>query len=133
MYLFDTDAVSQIIRKDPPLHFIRRLANISPEKQFTTTITVGEMVYGAYKSNRPEYFMEKLENIILPNICILPFDEGSSRIYGKLRAELEKKGTPLMEADLRIASIALNNDLIVITGNVKHFLKVPRLLVENWL
>lgn len=38
-----------------------------------------------------------------------------------------------MEADLRIASIALYNDLIVITGNVKHFLKVPRLLVENWL
>lgn len=63
----------------------------------------------------------------------MPFDEGSSRIYGKLRAELEKKGTPLMEADLRIASIALYNDFVVITGNVKHFLKVPRLLVENWL
>lgn len=54
-------------------------------------------------------------------------------VYGKLRAELEKKGTPLMEADLRIASIALYNDLIVITGNVKHFLKVKGLLVENWL
>lgn len=133
MYLFDTDAISQVVRSNPPLSFIKRLAHVPPEEQFTTTVTIGEMVYGAYKSNRPDYFMEKLENIIMPNIGVLSFDEGAAKVYGKLRAELENKGTPLSEPDMRIASIALNKNLIIITGNVKPFSKVPDLKIENWL
>lgn len=97
MYLFDTDALSQAIKKSPSILFIRKLASVDPEKQFTTTITVGELVYGAYKSNRPEYFIEKLEKSVWPNIQILPFDEGSVKVYGKLRADMERKGTPLTE------------------------------------
>jgi predicted nucleic acid-binding protein len=50
-----------------------------------------------------------------------------------LRADLEKKGTPLTEPDLRIASIAIDQGLIVITGNLKHFSKVPGLGAENWI
>jgi tRNA(fMet)-specific endonuclease VapC len=133
MYLFDTDALSQIIKKNPSLAFIRKLASIEPEHQFTTVITVGELVYGAYKSDRPEYFFEKLEKLVWPNIHILPFDVGSANVYGRLRADLEKKGTPLTEPDLRIAAIALHYGLIVITGNLKHFSKVPGLGVENWI
>lgn len=133
MYLFDTDALSQIIKKNPPMPFIRKLASIEPGQQFTTSITVGDLVYGAHKSGRPEYFIEKLEKLVWPNIHILPFDEGAANIYGKLRADLEKKGSPLTEPDLRIASIAIQYGLIVITGNLKHFSKVPGLGVENWI
>ncbi len=132
MYLFDTDALSRIIRRSPSITFIRRLASIPPEQQFTTTITIGEMVYGAYKSDRPEYFIEKLEKLVWANIQVLPFDETAARVYGKTRAEMEKKGISLMEPDLRIASIALSHNLTVVTGNVRHFKKVPGLVVENW-
>ncbi len=133
MYLFDTDAMSQIIKKNPSILFIRKIASLNSENQFTTAITIGELVYGAYKSNRPEYFIGKLEELVLPNIQILSFDENAAKIYGKLGASLERKGTPLSEPDLRIASIAICNELIIITGNVKHFLKVPGLTVEDWL
>ncbi len=133
MYLFDTDAISQVIKRNPSIPFIRRVASIDIEKQFTTAITVGELVYGALKSNRPEYFIDKLERLVWPNIQILPFDEESAKIYGKLRAELERKGTPLIEPDLRIASIAICHDLIIITGNIRHFLKIPGLKVEDWI
>jgi tRNA(fMet)-specific endonuclease VapC len=71
--------------------------------------------------------------LVWPNINILPFDEGSAEVYGRLRADLEKNGTPLNEPDLRIASIAMHHGLIVITGYVKHFSKVPGLGVENWI
>lgn len=133
MYLFDTDALSQIIKKDPSMVFIRKLASIEPEQQFTSSITVGELVYGAHRSGRPEYFIEKLEKLVWPNINILSFDEGAAKVYGRLRADLEKQGTPLSEPDLRIASIALHHELTVITGNLKHFSKVPGLGVENWI
>jgi tRNA(fMet)-specific endonuclease VapC len=113
--------------------FIRRLAATDIEDQFTTSITVGELVYGAFKSNRPEFFLEKLERLVWPNIRILPFDEGSAKVYGKLRADMERKGTPRIEPDLRIASIAIQQGLIVITGNTKHFSKIPGLNVEDWI
>jgi len=133
MYLFDTDALSQIIKKNPSIAFIRKLASIEPAQQFTTSITVGELVYGAHKSDRPRYFIEKLEKLVWPNIQILPFDESAANVYGRMRADLEKKGTPLSEPDLRIASIAIDRGLIVITGNLKHFSKVPGLGAENWI
>lgn len=133
MYLFDTDAVSQIIKSRPSLSFIKKLASVSPEKQFTTTITVGELVYGAYKSNRTEYFLEKLDRLVFSNIQALPFDECSAKVYGKLRAQLEGKGVSISEPDLRIASIAMSNNLIIVTGNVRHFSRISELSIENWI
>ena len=133
MYLFDTDSISQIIKNRPNLSFIKRLASVSPDDEFTTTITVGELIYGAYKSSRPAYFLEKLDTMVWPNITILSFDEDAARTYGKVRADMEKKGIVLSEPDMRIAAIALFHKLTVITGNTKHFLKVPGLKVDNWL
>lgn len=52
---------------------------------------------------------------------------------GKIRAELEKKGTPLTEPHMRIASIALCHKLVLVTGNVKHFSKISGLTIENWI
>lgn len=133
MYLFDTDALSQIIKRNPSIYFIKKLASVPPSRQFTTAITVGEMVYGAHKSNRPAHFISKLNDLVWPNIQILSFDRASAEIYGKLRAVLEKKGTPLTEPDMRIASIALCHKLALVTGNVKHFSKISGLAIENWL
>lgn len=133
MYLFDTDSISSIIKNRPNFSFIKKLAHVSPDDQFTTTITVGELIYGAYKSSRPEYFLERLDMMVWPTINILSFDEDAARLYGKVRADLEKKGIVLSEPDMRIAAIALCNKLTVITGNTRHFLKVPELKVQNWL
>jgi tRNA(fMet)-specific endonuclease VapC len=133
MYLFDTDAISQIIKRRPSLSFIKRLASVSPDDQFTTTITVGELVYGAFKSSRPSYFLEKLDRMVWPNINILSFDEDAAKIYGKSRAELEKKGIVLSEPDMRISAIALTHNLTLVTGNTRHFSGVQGLRVENWL
>lgn len=133
MYLFDTDTVSNILKKTPSMRLIRKLAAVPFDQQFTTTITVGEMVYGALKSGRADYFITKLEKLVWPNIQILPFDESAARIYGKLRSDTEKKGISLSEPDMRIASIALNKNLVVVTGNVKHFSKIPGIVVENWI
>lgn len=133
MYLFDTDTISGILKKDPPVALVKRLARVPSEHQFTSTINIGELVYGAYKSDRPAYFLKKLNKELLPNVNTLPFDEEAAFVYGKLRADMERKGTPISEPDLRIAAIALSNRFVVVTGNVRHFSKIPRLRIENWL
>jgi tRNA(fMet)-specific endonuclease VapC len=133
MYLFDTDILSNLLKRNPSPVLLRRLATLPSEAQFTSAITVGELIYGAYRSERPDYFLRKLEQLVWPNIIVLPFDEKAARSYGRLRAELEEAGTPLSEPDMRIASIALANNLTLVTANIQHFLKVKKLQVENWL
>ncbi len=62
-----------------------------------------------------------------------PASVGTAEAYGPLRAQLEARGEPLDEPDLRIASIALDRDLTLVTANLRHFNRVPDLRVENWL
>ncbi|MBI3997991.1 MAG: hypothetical protein HY355_03080 [Armatimonadetes bacterium] len=63
MYQFDTDTISALLKRDPPSRLVRRLAEVPPDQQQTSTITVGELVYGAYRSSRPAYFLERLEGV----------------------------------------------------------------------
>lgn len=133
MYIFDTDTLSNIIKKQPSQKLMNALENTPYEYQFTTVITVGEMIYGAHKSNRPDFFLSKLDKIILPNIQILSFDEISARIYGELRANLERQGKTVSEPDLRIASITVQHRFTLVTGNISHFSHIPKLKIENWM
>ncbi|NQW17171.1 MAG: type II toxin-antitoxin system VapC family toxin [Chloroflexi bacterium] len=133
MYLFDTEVLSQILKPAPVPGLIIRLAALAPEDQFTSAITVGEMVYGAHHSSRRDELLQKLNERVWPNVWVLSFDRKSGEVYGRIRSDLERAGTPLAEPDLRIASIALANDLTVVTGNVRHFGRLPDLRVENWL
>jgi predicted nucleic acid-binding protein len=133
VYLFDTDVLSQVLKPSPLPSLVARLAVIPPDQQFTSAITVGEMYYGAYRSPRREHFLRQLEERVWPNVRVLSFNRSAAETYGRLRAELEQAGTPMSEPDMRIAAIALANDLTVVTGNVRHYARVPGLRVENWL
>jgi tRNA(fMet)-specific endonuclease VapC len=76
--------------------------------------------------------LEKVQTV-LDALPVISFDVAAAHIYGELRAQLERAGRPLGEADLRIASTAMAYDLVVVTGNTRHFVRVPGLAVEDWL
>ena len=77
--------------------------------------------------------LERIEDSLLPNLPVLSFDASAARRYGEIRAELERRGTPIGDADVRIAAIALSHGLKIVTGNERHFRRVPGLEIENWL
>jgi tRNA(fMet)-specific endonuclease VapC len=121
-----------MLKPQPPLSLVRRIAAVPPGEQGTTAITVGELLYGAARLDR-DRLVAKVRAIIEYAQYILPFDHAAAEIYGPLRARLEAEGRGLAEADLRIAAIALHHDLTLVTGNIRHFARVPDLRVENWL
>ena len=133
MYLFDTDCISNLLKKTPSKKFIEKIDNLDKNDQYISTITVGELVYGAFKSNESQLFLEKIKNIILPAVNVLSFDISASFVYGKIRSELKREGIVISDADIQIASIAIANKLILITGNTRHFKNIKYLSVENWL
>lgn len=132
MYCFDTDVLSATIRRDPPLHLVRRLARTPAAQQCTTAITLGELIYGVRRRGS-EQLARRVHELIASAGTILPFDEPAARCYGELRAQLEGAGRRIAEPDLRIAAIALARDATLVTGNVRHFARIPELRVENWL
>ncbi len=134
MYLLDTDILSNLMKRTPSSALVAKVAQVSPEQQFTSSITLGELVYGAHRlTERTAILTEKIEDALLPNLPVLAFDATAARRYGEIRAELERLGTPIGDADMRIAAIALSRGLRVVTGNERHFQRVPELETENWL
>ncbi len=134
MYLLDTDILSNLMKRSPSSALVAKLVRVPPEEQFTSSITLGELVYGAHRlRERTAILMQKIEDALLPNLTVLAFDTAAARRYGEIRAELERLGTPIGDADMRIASIALSHGLRVVTGNERHFRRVPELEIENWL
>jgi predicted nucleic acid-binding protein len=133
MFLFDTDIVSHVLKPKPSAALLRRLERTGPGEQFLSTIAIAELVYGALKSKRPDYHLRNLEEILLPAVQIVDFDVRAAYVAGEIRAVLEREGRPLAFADLQIAAVALANDLTLVTGNGKHFQRVPNLRMENWL
>ena len=133
MYLFDTDILSNLMKRSPSIPLQTRIASVPTQRQHTSSITLGELIYGANRLRPRSSDLLRRINQIVANLSVLPFDAAAAKRYGESRALLESRGTPVGDADLRIASIALARGLIVITANTRHFERVPDLPVENWI
>ena len=76
--------------------------------------------------------LRQLETV-LTELPVLPFEPPADRVYGGIRAYLERVGMPIGPNDLFIAAHALALDLTLVTANKREFRRVPGLKVENWL
>ena len=72
-------------------------------------------------------------SLFLSSIEILTYGENAADEYGKIRAALEKSGTPIGGMDMLIASHAKAENLILVTNNTKEFIRVPQIKLENWV
>jgi tRNA(fMet)-specific endonuclease VapC len=94
-------------------------------------ITHLELVYGAGKSQHRDSNLLRIHELerMIP---VLPMDASTGQHYGRIRTELEKKGSPIGAYDLLIAAHALGLGLALVTNNAREFRRVPDLTVENW-
>ncbi len=129
-YLFDTDALSEPLKKKPTRGYVQWLAAVPRAEQYTSAVAVGELFKGAFRSTHSERHLKNIEDRLLPRLTVLPYDTAAAREYGWIRARLEEKGQLLPDADLQIAATAILHDLALVTGNVKHFERIEGLRLE---
>jgi predicted nucleic acid-binding protein len=129
-WLFDTDAISELLKKRPAPRYVGWLAAIPRTEQFTSAVVIGELFRGAYRSTDSARHLENIVSRVLPAVTVLPFDTAVARKYGEISAALQGKGQPLADADLAIAATALHHGLDLVTGNVRHFKHIPGLRIE---
>ena len=132
-FLFDTDAISELLRPRPAKLYIKWLQEVSREEQFTSAVVIGELYKGAYRSQARDRHINQIERRILPAVTVLPYDTATAKVFGKIRARLEESGAILPDADLQIAATALGHGLELVTGNLRHFRRISGLKLNTIL
>lgn len=132
MFVLDTDIISLIMRGQVPERAQVRLRALRRDQVKITAVTLGELYYGALRTASAKKWLDAVALVRSTMEC-LSFDAESAQHYGELRAHLESKGRRLDDADLRIAAICRSGNRVLVSGNAKHFSRVPGLRYENWL
>ena len=129
MKLLDTDTCIAILRGNHAV--IERRAATSDDVA-TTWITAAELFYGAAKSKDPTA-NHSLVDRFLATLPVLGLDTASVQIFGEAKALLERSGRRLADADLLIGAIAVAVCATVVTGNGRHYERIPGVTIENWI
>ena len=126
-YLLDTCTCIALIKKKP--NVVKHIQEVGIYDCKISDITLAELYFGAYKSGRGEHFDDVVEIMNL----FEQYPIKALKEYGRLRDHLEREGRKIGDMDLFIAATALEEDLVVVTGNGQHFNRIPGLKVENWM
>lgn len=129
-YLLDTN-ICIYIRQKRPVELLRRFERLKAGEAALSTITCGELLYGAEKSAHRTAALERLRELFLV-IPPLPLPDTAAATYGAIRIDLERRGQLIGNNDLWIAAHALAEGMVLVTNNEREFRRVRDLKVQNW-
>ena len=129
MKILDTDVCIEILRGNERVLERRQRAL---DEVATTWITACELAYGAAKS-RAAKKNQTLATEFLATLPVVGLDLPAAERFGRLKAELERGGNILADADLMIAAITLAQGASLVTGNLRHYARIAGLRVEDWI
>lgn len=129
-YMLDTNICIHVI-KNRPETVIRNFLKHEPSELCISSITYAELMHGVEKSQDGERNRVAITLFLSP-LSVLEFDNYAAEEYGKVRTELERKGTPIGPMDTLIAAHARSEGLVLVTNNTREFVRVEGLSVENW-
>ena len=129
-YLLDTNIVIYTMKNRPQQ--VKRRFQQHHGQMGISTVTIGELVFGAEHSQQTERNLADLE-ALAARLEVLPFDNKAAYHFGQIRSALYRTGQPIGPYDMMIAGQARAAGLKLVTNNVKEFERVPGLLLENWI
>ncbi len=129
-YLLDTNIVIYTIKRRPIE--VLDVFNQNADRMAISAITLSELLYGAEKSYNVCKNLSGIEDFC-SRLEVLPYGLKSSQHYGSIRAFLAKSGEQIGVNDVHIAAHARSEGLILVTNNIKEFIRVPALQIENWV
>jgi tRNA(fMet)-specific endonuclease VapC len=129
-FLLDTNIITDLIR-NPKGRVAKRVRAVGGQAVFTSVIVAAELRFGIAK--RPSLRLETRVNEALQAIEVAPFEVPADTAYAALRADLERKGTPISGNDMLIAAHALTLGATLVTANEREFARIDGLKCENWL
>ena len=130
-FMLDTNICIYLIRKNP-VRVLKKLQEIKASEVCISSITLAELEYGVQKSQNQNQNKIALAEFIAP-LEIEPFEEDAAIKFGEIRTKLEKKGSVIGAYDMLIAAHALSLNVTLFTNNLREFIRISSLKVENWV
>src|SRR5437763_495788 len=130
-YLLDANSCVDYLRHGQRSRLAARMRTEPVGNLFVCSIVRSELIYGALRSHDPVDAIRKVDEFCA-GFFSFPFEDQAADLCGELRAHLAGLGTPIGPNDTMIAGIALAHGLTVVTNNVREFVRVPGLRVEDW-
>jgi tRNA(fMet)-specific endonuclease VapC len=128
-FMLDTNIVIFIIKRRPMK--LREIFNQHTGQMCISSITLAELLLGVEKSALPDHNLLQVEDFI-SRLEVFPYDIKAAAHYGQIRADLERKSTPIGVNDLHIAGHARSEGLTLVTNNVREFERVEALRLADW-
>jgi tRNA(fMet)-specific endonuclease VapC len=128
-WMLDTDTCIAVIKKHPIA--LKKLRGKSVGQVGISSITLGELAFGAAKCSRSNQAHEALDEFLVA-LEVAGFDDAAAMMYGRVRASLEQRGKPIGPLDTLIGSHALEIDAILVTHNTREFSRIEGLRLEDW-
>ncbi|BDP40617.1 tRNA(fMet)-specific endonuclease VapC [Deinococcus aetherius] len=129
-YLLDTNTVSDILKRQPPV--VARFRKVSPTSLAISTVTVMEVEYGFERKPAAREKFGGVWTALLGDLHVLPYDSRDAAFTARVRAYLAGLGKPIGPFDTQLAGVALARHLTLVTHNTAEFERVPDLTVEDW-
>ena len=129
-YMLDTNIVA-FAKNNRPEIVLERMRRFDPGDLCVSAVTLAELEYGVFNSSNPDRNQLAL-TLFLANIDVIPFGDDAAVEYGRIRADLRRKGTPIGANDLMIAAHAKSLGMTLVTNNTKEFSRVEGLMLEDW-
>lgn len=129
-YMLDTNIVIYVITRRPVE--LLQVFNRHAGQMCLSSITLAELLHGVEKSSMPEQNLLKVEDFA-SRLEVLAYGIKAAAHYGEIRADLERKGTPIGVNDLHIAGHARSEGLTLVSNNVREFSRVESLRLVNWV
>ena len=129
-FMLDTNICIYIIKKKPQ-NVIERFRQVQVSEIGISSITLSELEYGVMISAKPKQNKVALAQFIAP-IEVPAYDDVAGQFYANIRANLERRGTPIGALEMLIAAHALSIDSVLITNNELEFKRISNLKIENW-
>ena len=129
-YMLDTNICIYVMKNRPS--GLRERFDRLVDELCISTITLGEMYFGAEKSTRQGENRLAIEEFVA-RLELLPFSADAAAHYGQIRAELERGGRAAGTHDMLIGGHARSEGLVLVTNNLREFQRMPGLRVENWV
>jgi tRNA(fMet)-specific endonuclease VapC len=129
-FLLDTNIVSYLLRRAPP-SLVERLGATARDDVAISIVTAMELQFGVEKNPESTRTREAVGSF-LSVMPVLTFPEEMPSVYGRVRADLERRGKPIGPLDTMIAAHALAVGATLVTNNTREFRRVRGLQVEDW-
>lgn len=129
-FMLDTNIAIYVIKRKPT--DLLTVFNRHAGRMSISSITLAELLHGVEKSQQPERNLIQVEDFV-SRLEVLDYGIRAAAQYGDIRADLERRGTPIGVNDLHIAAHARSEGLTLVTNNEREFERIDGLRIENWL